>query len=128
MIESIHFKNFKALRDTTLPLSPCTILVGPNGSGKSTVLQALEAVRARPDPLFDQVVTASVRDDMQVKSVQVSLKWGEPHVGTEPLFQWNLIPPSGLNKFASVLKQGYILRPGARQAAATFQCHAESSE
>ena len=45
MIESIEFKNFKALRDTTLPLGPCTVIVGPNGSGKSTVLQALEAVR-----------------------------------------------------------------------------------
>ncbi len=42
MIESIHFHNFKALRDTTLPLGRCTILVGPNGSGKSTVLQAIE--------------------------------------------------------------------------------------
>ena len=47
MIESIQFKNFKCLRDTTLPLSPCTILVGPNGSGKTTVLEALEAFRAR---------------------------------------------------------------------------------
>jgi len=45
MIESIEFKNFKALRDTKLPLAPCTIIVGPNGSGKSTVLQALEACR-----------------------------------------------------------------------------------
>jgi len=45
MIDSIEFKNFKALRDTTLPLGPCTIIVGPNGSGKSTVLQALETVR-----------------------------------------------------------------------------------
>jgi predicted ATPase len=43
MIESIEFKNFKALRDTKLSLGTCTILVGPNGSGKSTVLQALEA-------------------------------------------------------------------------------------
>jgi len=42
MIESIRFINFKALRDTTLPLSPFTLLLGPNGSGKSTVLQALQ--------------------------------------------------------------------------------------
>ena len=44
-IESIHFENFKALRDSTLPLGPCNILVGPNGSGKSTVLQALGILR-----------------------------------------------------------------------------------
>jgi AAA15 family ATPase/GTPase len=42
MIESIEFRNFKILRDTTLPLGPCTILVGPNGSGKSTVLEGLK--------------------------------------------------------------------------------------
>lgn len=41
MIESIEFTNFKALRKTTLPLAPFTLLLGPNGSGKTTVLQAL---------------------------------------------------------------------------------------
>lgn len=46
MIESIRFQNFKVLRDATLPLGACTILVGPNGSGKTTVLKALEAIAA----------------------------------------------------------------------------------
>src|SRR3954454_7824811 len=53
MIESIEFTNFKALRQTTLPLAPFTLLLGPNGSGKSTVLQALrmigELAGANPD-------------------------------------------------------------------------------
>jgi predicted ATPase len=44
MIESIEFSNFKALRKTTLPLAPFTLLLGPNGSGKTTVLQALRFV------------------------------------------------------------------------------------
>jgi AAA15 family ATPase/GTPase len=43
MIESVHFRNFKALRDTTLPLGRFTLIVGPNASGKSTALQALKA-------------------------------------------------------------------------------------
>ena len=42
MIESVQFKNFKALRDATLPLGRFTLIVGPNGSGKSTALQRLE--------------------------------------------------------------------------------------
>jgi predicted ATPase len=46
MIESIEFTNFKALRKTTLPLAPFTLLLGPNGSGKSSVLQALRGVAA----------------------------------------------------------------------------------
>jgi predicted ATPase len=44
MIESIEFTNFKALRKTTLPLAPFTLLLGPNGSGKSSVLQALQEI------------------------------------------------------------------------------------
>jgi predicted ATPase len=44
MIESIEFTNFKALRKTTLPLSPFTLLLGPNGSGKTSVLQALRGI------------------------------------------------------------------------------------
>lgn len=45
-IESVDFKNFKLLRDATLPLQPLTVIVGPNGSGKSTVLDALGTISA----------------------------------------------------------------------------------
>jgi predicted ATPase len=42
LLKSIHFENFRVLKDATLPLSPCTLILGPNGSGKSTVFRALE--------------------------------------------------------------------------------------
>ena len=72
MIESIEFKNFKALRDTTLPLGPCTIIVGPNGSGKSTVLQALEAVQTQTRTIrFSEIANFRIRD---VKDSMVSVK------------------------------------------------------
>lgn len=41
MIKYIRYKNFKALRKTTLHLGQFTLLVGPNGSGKTTALQGL---------------------------------------------------------------------------------------
>ena len=47
LLRSIHFENFRALRDATLPLGRLTLVIGPNGSGKSTAMLAL---RAAADP------------------------------------------------------------------------------
>ena len=43
-LKSIHIKNFRSLRDVTLPLKPLTVLVGPNASGKSNALKALHVL------------------------------------------------------------------------------------
>lgn len=84
MIESIEFKNFKALRNTILPLAPCTIIVGPNGSGKSTALQALEVVRKPGGLNFPQFASFSVRNTERAR-ILVKLNWsgGPPRVGFE---------------------------------------------
>ncbi len=42
MLTSVRFKNFRILRDTTLPLTRSTLILGPNSSGKSTALQGLK--------------------------------------------------------------------------------------
>lgn len=44
MLEVVSFKNFKALRDIEVPLSPFTLLIGPNASGKSSVLQGIDLI------------------------------------------------------------------------------------
>ena len=81
MIESIQFQNFKALRDATLPLGACTILVGPNGSGKTTVLKALEAIATGSRAILGDVI----------------------HVGTtkatEAIVSLNCVLPSGRASF-----------------------------
>ena len=41
MIENVSVKNFKSLKDATVPFGLITVLVGLNGSGKSSLLQAL---------------------------------------------------------------------------------------
>ncbi|MGD0614652.1 MAG: AAA family ATPase [Verrucomicrobiota bacterium] len=71
MITSIQFKNFKALRDATLPLSQFTLIVGPNGSGKSTVFKGLQEL-ARPHSHYQALVTAG-----QTQPVYLGALWGD---------------------------------------------------
>ncbi|MHC4399132.1 MAG: AAA family ATPase [Planctomycetota bacterium] len=86
MIESIQFENFKVLRNTTLPLSRCTILVGPNGSGKSTVLQALEAVREASGS-FASLLSLGAQE-VEGAKIEVCLVWGDPEPGVRQGVLW----------------------------------------
>lgn len=44
MITKFHVKNYKALRDVTLDLTPIHVLIGPNNSGKTSILEAINAL------------------------------------------------------------------------------------
>jgi len=46
VIASVTFRNFKALRNTSLALVPFNLVVGPNGSGKTSLIQALLLLRS----------------------------------------------------------------------------------
>jgi len=41
-IQSVRIKNFRTLKDVTIPFDLVTTFIGPNGAGKSTVLRALD--------------------------------------------------------------------------------------
>ncbi len=41
-IHLVRIKNFRTLKDVTIPFDSVTTFIGPNGSGKSTVLRALD--------------------------------------------------------------------------------------
>lgn len=87
MIESVEFKNFKALRDTTLPLSRFTLIVGPNGSGKSTAMQALKAAGRMDIVNYQRTATASLQHDNST-NIEVVIHWGEPYAGVRTRVMW----------------------------------------
>jgi predicted ATPase len=76
MITSIHFHNFKALRDATLPLGPFTLIVGPNGSGKSTAMQALQFALQPAAYPYSDIVTAGQQLESE-GSVEVTIEWSD---------------------------------------------------
>jgi len=46
VIASVAFRNFKALRRTSLALGPFNLVIGPNGSGKTSLIEALLRLHA----------------------------------------------------------------------------------
>lgn len=74
MIKSVHFKNFKALIDATLPLNRFTLIVGPNGSGKSTAMQGLLRAESPNSVTISDVITASLKNIENV-TAEIKIEW-----------------------------------------------------
>lgn len=76
MIESIAFKNFKLLRDTTLPLGPLTLIVGPNGSGKTTALHGIKALGRQIDLSSDRFLSRDpIREEHGQNPIVLTVEW-----------------------------------------------------
>jgi len=83
MMKRIEFKNFKVLRDTTLPLGQFTLIVGPNGSGKSTALQGLQMLPEPGKAGYDTVGTIGGSGD-----VTVTAFWEPPDPAHQTVATW----------------------------------------
>lgn len=79
-IESIKFKNYRLLKDTTLPLGRFTLIVGPNGSGKTTALRAFEAAIDPQKYAFPTVSTFGQRIT-ETSPVEIFVQFNEDGLG-----------------------------------------------
>jgi len=74
MIEKIRYKNFKALRDATLPLGRFTLIVGANGTGKTTAIQALSQIDQISHKNFRNYLTKGLNQEHDQIQIQVFWK------------------------------------------------------
>ncbi len=91
MFQSIQFRNFKVLKDTTLPLTPFTLIVGPNGSGKSTALQSLQYVTQTNINHYISFLSVGL-DPSDKNPVEIDFRWGPPK---QAALQARWIPKGG---------------------------------
>jgi len=68
-IQSVRIKNFRTLKDVTIPFDSVTTFIGPNGAGKSTVLRALDwFFNGKPGSLTDKDCSSGTTDkDIEVQ-------------------------------------------------------------
>lgn len=63
-IHSVRIKNFRTLKDVTIPFDSVTTFIGPNGAGKSTVLRALDwFFNGKPGSLTDKDCSFGATDE-----------------------------------------------------------------
>lgn len=69
MIASIAFRNFKALRATSLTLAPFNLVIGPNGSGKTSLIEAILMLRtlSKLPPGEARTVTKEAGPEIEVR-------------------------------------------------------------
>ncbi|MDE3022432.1 MAG: ATP-dependent endonuclease [Pseudomonadota bacterium] len=68
-IQSIRIKNFRTLKDVTIPFDSVTTFIGPNGTGKSTVLRALDwYFNGKPGSLTEKDCSfGATEEDIEVR-------------------------------------------------------------
>jgi len=103
---AIHFKNFKVLKDATLPLGRCTLIVGPNGSGKSTALSSLQLLANRSAGSLLHSRSAAANENAPV---EIDFKWSDGNSIALMLTAEN-------QPYIEVRPKGATLRPEFEQA------------
>lgn len=56
LIEHIHVRNFKSIKEATLNLEPLTVIVGANAAGKSNIINVFRFISILFDFFFRVVI------------------------------------------------------------------------
>lgn len=103
-IQSVRIKNFRTLKDVTIPFDSVTTFIGPNGAGKSTVLRALDwFFNGKPGSLTEKDCSFGAMDeDIEVQVTFADLTDKDRSelgkyapVGVTTFTAWKLRSPSG---------------------------------
>lgn len=112
-IQSVRIKNFRALKDVTIPFDSVTTFIGPNGAGKSTVLRALDwFFNCKPGSLTEKDCSFGAADEeieVQVTFSDLSEKDREAlgkyaPDGATTFTAWRQRPPDGSDRLSANAK------------------------
>ena len=79
MIDTVTFRNFKALRNTSLHLSLFNLVIGSNGSGKTSLIQALQQLRT-----LAQLALSHASLHPRSGGPEISFSFAAPNAGVVP--------------------------------------------
>lgn len=100
-IQSVRIKNFRTLKDVTIPFDSVTTFIGPNGTGKSTVLRALDwFFNGKPGSLTEKDCSFGATDE----DIEVQVTFAElTEKDREELGKY---APAGVTTFTAWKRRG----------------------
>ena len=104
MIDTVHIRNFRCLRDVKVELGPFTVLIGPNDSGKTSFLDAIHLLgRTTKGDLGKDFANAAhgtypevLRDQVWHRAANLNLQWKIRGIASGPFnYELELVTPTG---------------------------------
>lgn len=100
-IQSVRIKNFRTLKDTTIPFDSVTTFIGPNGAGKSTVLRALDwYFNGKPGSLTEKDCSFGASDE----DIEVQVTFAE--LTEKDRNELGKYAPAGVTTFTAWKRRG----------------------
>ena len=109
-IQSARIKNFRTLKDVTIPFDSVTTFIGPNGAGKSTVLRALDwFFNGNPGSLTEKDCSfGAIDEEIEVRVTFADLTENDREAlgkyapeGVSTFTAWGQCSPNGFDRISA---------------------------